>query len=252
MPSKFSDTLILGHGPRRVLCLHGLGSNNRVFEDSLPQSLWDRFCFICPDTPGHGNAAFLKEPYSTPILCDWLLKLQKQWNAPYFIGHSLGALLALLLQAQNPVFQAGIVLDFFPSARHPRALKTLAEHFRMHHESALKHFYGFSHHDRFGLLSRILADARHCDPRVFPEIFSSLAELAQTAEEPISLSLPLFVIHQPGHVIDPKDRVNRIFLNSTQVTMVETSTTGHFVMLTDVLAFQQILTDCLLSESFLL
>lgn len=244
--------LTLGNGGSRVLCLHGLGSCAKVFQDCIPQNLLSKYTFICPNLPGHGLQHEVMAQYSIESMCTWL-ESQIQTHTPHwFMGHSLGALIALLTHWKKPCFKKGLILDLFPSARHPRALRKLAIHFQLHHEAALRHFYGFSHHDREGLLSRILADAKECDPRVFSEIFASLANLAESITEPILQNIPLTVIHQPGHSIDSEDRVNRILLNTSDLSMIPMTASGHFVMLTDLPAFQRILTDCLLSSRFLL
>ncbi len=243
----------LGNGAKTCLCVHGLGSNSSVFSDCIPEVLFAEWTFYCIDLPGHGNGPhFDASKYSIPKLLDWLQNSLPLPDFDAFMGHSLGGLLCMLMQNDCNIFKQGVILDLFPSARHPRGLRLLAKHFHEHFEAQLKHFYGFSHSKHPHVLNRILKDARQCDPKVFYEVLNSLGDLAEKALEPIILSIPLTVIHQPNLSIDMDDKINRTFLLSPRVKFKQVKETGHFVMLTQIEEFQTLLTESLGSIGFLL
>ncbi|MBW7877583.1 MAG: alpha/beta fold hydrolase [Candidatus Cloacimonetes bacterium] len=246
-------TLRLGTGPKSCLCVHGLGSNSSVFLDSIPEVLFGEWTFYCIDLPGHGKKPQYDGPdYSIPNLLKWLQSTLPLPHFDAFMGHSLGGLLCMLMQLSTPQFSRGIILDLFPSARHPKGLKLLAQHFKKHFEAQLKHFYSFSHSQHPKVLQRILEDAQKTEPSVFYDVLDSLADMAENHNRPMIFSIPLTVIHQPGLNIDTNDKINRTFLLSPDVTFLQVSQSGHFVMLTQIQEFQEILTESLGSIGYLL
>jgi pimeloyl-ACP methyl ester carboxylesterase len=101
-------TLGWGSGSRRILLLHGLGSNAagwwRVGED-LAAAGWR---VIAPDLRGHGESPSA-ERYALGDHAGDVLALGGGWDA--VLGHSMGGAVAILAQARDSGFAGRLVLQ---------------------------------------------------------------------------------------------------------------------------------------------
>ncbi len=83
-----------------VVCVHGLTRSGRDF-DALARALSDRFRVICPDMPGRGASAWLKNPmeYQIPTYVADCVTLIARAGAEQvdWVGTSMGGLIGMAL-----------------------------------------------------------------------------------------------------------------------------------------------------------
>lgn len=114
-----------------VLCLHGLTRNSRDFSE-LALHLQDRFRVLAPDIRGRGFSAY--DPHwhnyhpATYVDDVWTLLDQQRIDRVVVIGTSLGALMAMLMAAQQPRRIAGIVLNDAGPEIDPRGLARIGQY----------------------------------------------------------------------------------------------------------------------------
>lgn len=101
---------VMGEGPDLVLA-HGALDSGREWASFLP-ALGSRFRLWIPDLPSHGRSPSDPEKLSIPrlarILEDWLGA--QGIDRPWWVGHSLGGFLGLVLEARRPGTFRGLVL----------------------------------------------------------------------------------------------------------------------------------------------
>lgn len=92
-----------GTHPKTALLLHGLSSNNTTWARLKEHLENDGFTVHTPDLPGHGtNRNMPLEPQTLDNWCDNLIKTHSN-KIDLLVGHSLGALIAGMLQNEiNP------------------------------------------------------------------------------------------------------------------------------------------------------
>lgn len=116
--------------PQRVLALHGWLDNAASFDALAP--LWPDTDLLAVDLPGHGYSDH-KPPQASYNLWDDLLDLlrlcdQLGWERFHIVGHSRGAMMALLLAAAQPqrvlsaVFLDGLLPEPVPESDVARQL----------------------------------------------------------------------------------------------------------------------------------
>lgn len=114
-----------------VLCLHGLTRNSRDFI-ALAQHLQPRYRVLAPDIRGRGCSEYDKNWQNyhpgTYVLDVLSLLHELQIERVAIIGTSLGALMAMLLAAQNPELIAGIVLNDAGPEIDPRGIARIAQY----------------------------------------------------------------------------------------------------------------------------
>ncbi len=96
---------------RTMLCVHGLTANCRCW-DSLAASLAPRFDLIALDLRGRGLSEKPARGYRVDQHCRDIEAVIANLNIerPILVGHSLGALIALVFAARRPEQTAGLVL----------------------------------------------------------------------------------------------------------------------------------------------
>ena len=98
-----------GHGPRPLLLLHGVSRRRATFSPLLPWLL-PRFRVHAYDHRGHGasgrGAGYAVRDYAADGV-----RVVDAIGRPVLYGHSLGALVAILVAAARPDSVAGIVLE---------------------------------------------------------------------------------------------------------------------------------------------
>ena len=114
-----------------VLCLHGLTRNGRDFTE-LAQHLQTHYRVIVPDIRGRGCSAYdthWQNYHGGTYVLDMLALLRELNIARVaLIGTSLGALVAMLLSAQQPQLIAGVVLNDAGPETDPRGLTRIAQY----------------------------------------------------------------------------------------------------------------------------
>lgn len=95
-----------GQGPDLVL-LHGWGMNRRVWQTVVP-ALSTHFCLHLVDLPGYGESDWEGGEYSLSALVDALLPALPE--RAYWLGWSMGGLIATQLAWQYPERVAGLIL----------------------------------------------------------------------------------------------------------------------------------------------
>lgn len=99
-------------GERRVLLLHGLGVDHRMWGRSLPD-LQERGQILVPDLPGFGRESPLAPDLCTPVgYADWLAAwLSGRTGGGLAVaGYSMGGTLAMLLALRHPQLVERLVL----------------------------------------------------------------------------------------------------------------------------------------------
>ena len=93
-----------GHGPVRVLVLHGWFGDWRVFEGMLPALDPERFTFAFMDYRGYGASVKLGGPYDLSTIVDDALGLADHlgWDRFSLVGHSMGGKAALKVATLAP------------------------------------------------------------------------------------------------------------------------------------------------------
>jgi len=90
-------SLIAGHGPEQVICLHGLGSNKASFFETVA-ALSPEFTVHAFDLPGFGSSA---KPARAPYNAIWFAKAVGSYmdevgiDRAHLIGNSMGGRIAL-------------------------------------------------------------------------------------------------------------------------------------------------------------
>ena len=101
MPQLYKETL--GTGPDLVL-LHGWGMNSTIWQPVL-QSLAKKYRVTCIDLPGHGLSPEMEWPSDQVI--DLLLDVAP--SRAYWMGWSLGGMLAAMVAAKYPERMTGLI-----------------------------------------------------------------------------------------------------------------------------------------------
>jgi pimeloyl-ACP methyl ester carboxylesterase len=119
---KINYTQITSSGLPIVL-LHGAASEWQSFLPHIPH-LSEKYDVYALDLRGHGKSSWITNEYRLRDYSDDLLKfLQKKVKKPVVLyGHSLGALIALLLASQFPGKVLGLVLSDPPLYCHSLTL----------------------------------------------------------------------------------------------------------------------------------
>jgi pimeloyl-ACP methyl ester carboxylesterase len=114
---------------RVVVCVHGLTRNGRDF-DTLAATLSDRFRVLCPDMPGRGDSAWLRDPadYVFPTYLSVAVSLLAHAQVEHvsWVGTSMGGLLGMALAAQPDTPVARLVLNDVGPVIEPAALMRIA------------------------------------------------------------------------------------------------------------------------------
>jgi pimeloyl-ACP methyl ester carboxylesterase len=90
---------MFGHGPTRVMVLHGWFGDSRIFDPLLPVLDPDQFTMAFVDSPGYGESRDLAGPYDLAAVVKEVQVLadQLEWDDFSVMGHSMGGKAALLL-----------------------------------------------------------------------------------------------------------------------------------------------------------
>jgi len=98
---------VFGESGRRLLLIHGLGSNSEGWWRVGPALVEAGFHVTAPDLRGHGASAHMDD-YSLAAYAADVAELGDNWDV--VIGHSLGGSIALTLFDQNLGFGQRLVL----------------------------------------------------------------------------------------------------------------------------------------------
>lgn len=165
-----------------LICVHGLTHNGRFF-DELAQQLAQYYHVMCPDVLGRGDSDWLSDSslYGYPLYIANFQQLLPLWRQQcesqhvYWLGTSMGGLIGMLLEAQQPGTLCKLILNDV-GARIPLA--------------ALQRIGGYVGQDRqFASLEEAEAEFR-----IIAAPFGALTE-AQWHQ----LALRAFEQVQPGH-----------------------------------------------------
>jgi pimeloyl-ACP methyl ester carboxylesterase len=97
-----------GDGPRRILLLHGIGSNAAGWWRLGPDLAEAGWAVTAPDLRGHGDSPSGGEPTLAACAAD-VLGLGGGWDVVQ--GHSLGGAVALVAHHSDPGWTRGLVLQ---------------------------------------------------------------------------------------------------------------------------------------------
>ena len=114
----WSETILSGdHNKDAIVFLHGTGSNSNMWKNQVHFfSKLGHPCFLI-DLRGHGSS---HEPYETTNLQTHLDDIQQTLHSSqiplpaYFVGHSLGAIIAIFLAEKKPDLVKGIFAAALP------------------------------------------------------------------------------------------------------------------------------------------
>jgi pimeloyl-ACP methyl ester carboxylesterase len=97
-----------GSGPQRALLIHGASSSGEVWWRLGPDLATLGYTVVAPDLRGHG-ASPRNGDWSLAAYCEDLIALGGGWDL--VLGHSLGGLLAVVVQTGHPAFARRLVLE---------------------------------------------------------------------------------------------------------------------------------------------
>ncbi|MDX7952569.1 alpha/beta hydrolase [Lichenihabitans sp. Uapishka_5] len=97
-------TLVVGHGPIRVVVAHGWMGDHHLFDDMLPLIDEDRFSFAFFDCRGYGIRADAQGGMTVEdVARDVVTCADAQgWHDFHVLGHSMGAMAAQRLMVDHP------------------------------------------------------------------------------------------------------------------------------------------------------
>ena len=114
-----------------VICLHGLTRNSRDFGE-LATHLQPHYRVLAPDMRGRGHSEYDKHWQNyhpgAYVLDVFALLRELRIERIAIIGTSLGALMAMLISAQQPQLVAGMVLNDAGPEIDPRGLARIAQY----------------------------------------------------------------------------------------------------------------------------
>ncbi|MFI9381947.1 alpha/beta fold hydrolase [Kutzneria sp. NPDC052558] len=93
-----------GHGPVRVVALHGWLSDRHAFDSLLPLIDESRFTYVFPDVRGYGEAIDVPGEYSLDEVARDVLWLADElgWDSFSLVGHSMGGKASQRILADAP------------------------------------------------------------------------------------------------------------------------------------------------------
>jgi len=110
--------------PVGVLMVHGIQGGPKQF-DFIKAALPDSYLVNCPTLPGHGKD--IKE-FRRSGNAQWLAavreaaeQMRPQCDRLFYVGHSMGCLLGILVSQQQPSLFDGLLLRCCPYKTHPSA-----------------------------------------------------------------------------------------------------------------------------------
>ncbi|WP_019832875.1 alpha/beta fold hydrolase [Sphingomonas sp. PR090111-T3T-6A] len=130
-----------GHGPRRIIAIHGWFNDSAAFDGMLAGFDPDRFCIALPDMRGYGSRRASEGPFDISTMAEDVLAVADtfSWQSFTVMGHSMGGKVALrvaLMAGQRVERIIGITpvwagkapfdpatLDFFRAAAHDVAVR---------------------------------------------------------------------------------------------------------------------------------
>ncbi|WCM28613.1 alpha/beta hydrolase [Sphingomonas sp. QA11] len=95
---------IHGHGPSRIIAIHGWFNDSAAFDGMLPGFDPDRFSIALPDLRGYGPRRSSSGPFNMATAAADMLAVADQlgWTRFSVIGHSMGGKAALALAVAAP------------------------------------------------------------------------------------------------------------------------------------------------------
>jgi pimeloyl-ACP methyl ester carboxylesterase len=95
---------IYGHGPRKVIALHGWLGDGSSFEPMLTAVQPEEFAVALPDYRGYGRSRDDAGPYDLATIARDVLELADGlgWSRVSLLGHSMGGKAALKVAALSP------------------------------------------------------------------------------------------------------------------------------------------------------
>jgi pimeloyl-ACP methyl ester carboxylesterase len=196
-----------GSAEAPILFVHGLGESGLCFERIVEHPKLARFPRLIVDLPGYGRSAWRRPVDTLASLADHLaLWLAARAGRPaVIVGHSMGAIVALLAAERHPHLFAGVVdVDGNKSIGDcgfsGRAARIAAEEFEARGFDALVDSV-YEEGNRDAPHRGYYASLRLCDPRAYHAHSIELVELSgqeQLARRLAALRLPnLYVAGQP-------------------------------------------------------
>lgn len=244
---------IYGQG-KTIVLLHGWAMHTGVWRDFANQ-LAQHARVVCVDLPGHGRSP-LNQPFELPAIAAAIMDTLDE--APcYWLGWSLGALVALEIARQAPEKVHGLILLAGTPCfvRQPNwagmdaaLLDTFANNLAANRTATIMHFMALQVHGLVGaerLLSTLKTHLAEC-PNVSPEVLQAgLVILKNTDLRPIlaSLSCPILAIFGTRDTIVPIAVATRIqqLAPLAQVAIIQKS--GHVPFLSHPEATFQAIND---------
>jgi len=138
----------VGEGPT-LFFIHGLGSNRHCWKDTIEQLKEDYHC-VTLNLYGHGDNQNVPERMTVESTADDIALMLKEvrWKPSALIGHSLGGMIALMLELKNPQLSEKLVLLDTPTRQirfwilKRMVMKTLKKNFDKAIEKQYAHMTG--------------------------------------------------------------------------------------------------------------
>ncbi len=237
----------VGEGPT-LFFIHGLGSNRHCWKDTIEQLKKDYHC-VTLDLYGHGNNRNVPEHITVESTADEIAQMMKEvkWKPSALIGHSLGGMIALMLELKNPQLSEKLVLLDTPTRQirfwilKRMVMNTLRKNFDKAIEKQYAHMTGDMdlYHQLVETCKETHRDAylRFMKSLLYTELHERVKEVQVPMHLILSRSLAPTetlrekVIQKYGYDHLPKKNVHRKIK------------AGHFVMMEQPEAFAETLRD---------
>lgn len=112
----------LGHGPEKIIFLHGWLSDHLVYEPLFPLLDQDRYTAVFPDYRGYGQSSHLDGDYSIAEIARDVIELAKhlKWSHCHIAGHSTGGMVLQKIACLTPnLVASGIAITPVPASGLP-------------------------------------------------------------------------------------------------------------------------------------
>ncbi|SFH59058.1 Pimeloyl-ACP methyl ester carboxylesterase [Tindallia magadiensis] len=225
-----------GEGPT-ILFLHGLGSNKQCWKDTIENLRADFHC-VTLDLYGHGENRHVPDQPNVETTAEEIAQMLQRvkWKPSAIVGHSLGGMIALMIELKNPKQAEKLVLLDTPTRQirfwilKRMVMNTLNKNFDKAIEKQYAHMTG-----DMDLYHQLVATCKETDRHAYlgymkSLLYTELHEEVKNVQIPIHLMLSRSlapsealqekVIKKYGYDHLPEENIHRN-IKSGHFTMIE-------------------------------
>jgi len=105
-----------GHGPKKILFLHGWLSDYKIYEPILPYFNTEKYTVVCPDFRGYGKSKLITGKYTLDEISQDVINLLESlnWTEIDIVGHSMAGQVIQKIALKRPgLINKGIAQAYF-------------------------------------------------------------------------------------------------------------------------------------------